>query len=375
MTEYGVGSLFAGVGGICLGFQQATYKDNGYKLVWANDIDESASITYTNNFSHPNILGDITAILAQETPENIDLNKKMFTNPIDILTGGFPCQAFSIAGSRRGFADERGNLFWSIIETVKQHEQHFGKKPRVLFLENVRNLVGHDEGKTFKVIKGEIEKLGYTVKHHVLNTMEYSDLPQNRARIYMMCFLNEDDADKFTLFDTIDEKKRTFSKEEREQQVSQILGKTADPKYYYTKEKYPHYFITQQEYDTMPADKKAKTRINLVEDITEHNQFYQIRRGMYIRKNQSNVCPTLTANMGTGGHNVPLILDDQGIRKITPTEAMRLQGFPAGLTYDLPAKKDNRPYPDSGIYKQAGNAVSVPVIQFLATEILKVLTQ
>ena len=299
----------------------------------------------------------------------------MFTGPIDILTGGFPCQAFSIAGSRRGFADERGNLFWSIIETVKQHEQHFGKKPRVLFLENVRNLVGHDEGKTFKVIKGEIEKLGYTVKHHALNTMEYSDLPQNRARIYMMCFLNEDDADRFTLFDTIDEKKKTFTKEEREQQVSQILGKTADPKYYYTKEKYPHYFITQQEYDAMPADKKAKTRINLVEDITEHNQFYQIRRGMYIRKNQSNVCPTLTANMGTGGHNVPLILDDNGIRKITPTEAMRLQGFPAGLTYDLPAKKDYRPYPDSGIYKQAGNAVSVPVIQFLATEILKVISR
>ena len=101
-------------------------------------------------------------------------------------------------------------------------------------------------------------------------------------------------------------------------------------------------------------------------------QFYQVRRGMYVRKNKNNVCPTLTANMGTGGHNVPLIRDNWGIRKLTPAETLRLQGFPVGDGYEMPTMFNGKKYSDSYLYKQAGNAVSVPVIRLIAKEILRI---
>ena len=126
-------------------------------------------------------------------------------------------------------------------------------------------------------------------------------------------------------------------------------------------------------YNSLPDEERRDERINLDEQITEFYQFYQVRRGMYVRKNQSNVCPTLTANMGTGGHNVPLILDDFGIRKLTPAETLRLQGFPVGNGYNVPTEFKGKKYSDANLYKQAGNAVSVPVIKLIATEILKVL--
>ena len=121
-------------------------------------------------------------------------------------------------------------------------------------------------------------------------------------------------------------------------------------------------------------DKKLKKeKINLNIQIDEMYEFYQCRRGMYVRKNQSGVCPTLTANMGTGGHNVPLIKVNDGIRKLTPKETFKLQGFPIDNGYKLPTVINGRPYPDSQLYKQAGNAVSVPVIQMLATDLLELL--
>ena len=121
------------------------------------------------------------------------------------------------------------------------------------------------------------------------------------------------------------------------------------------------------------ADENKEIRINLDEQINEMYQFYQLRRGMYVRKNMSNVCPTLTANMGTGGHNVPLIKVNDGIRKLTPKEAFKLQGFPIDDGYKLPKIFENRKYPDSQLYKQAGNAVSVPIIKFLVEYILKII--
>ena len=116
-----------------------------------------------------------------------------------------------------------------------------------------------------------------------------------------------------------------------------------------------------------------EVRINLDEQINEMYEFYQCRRGMYVRKNKSGVCPTLTANMGTGGHNVPLIKVNDGIRKLTPKETFKLQGFPVDNGYKLPETINGKTYPDSQLYKQAGNAVSVPVIQLLAEEILNIL--
>ncbi len=370
--KYTVASLFAGIGGICRGISTASFNKDGYELVWANEIDEYACETYRTNYNHTLLQGDINQIL---NPNSVESNKQheiASKRKIDILNGGFPCQAFSIAGYQKGFEDDRGNLFWSIINTVRLLESKF-EKPRVLFLENVKNLMTHDNGNTYRVIKGEIEKIGYTVKEHVLNTMYFSDLPQNRERIYIICFRDKEDAEKFTMFDNLDQFKKLYTKQERENQIKSIIDYStkAPEKYYYTKNKYPKYFITEEEYNNNPE--RGKHRINLAEEITEMYQFYQLRRGMYVRKNKNNVCPTLTANMGTGGHNVPLIKDNYGIRKLTPTETLRLQGFPVGNGFEMPKEYKGKNYPDSYLYKQAGNAVSVPVIRLIATEILKVL--
>lgn len=366
---FNVGSLFAGVGGICLGFQKAKIDDKSYNICFANEIDEYACVTYKMNFKHPLLQGDIHKFLNPSICENAverDLYESQrhffFDNPIDVLNGGFPCQAFSIAGEQRGFADARGNLFLSIIELINQMDK-YSKKPRILFLENVKNLMSHDGGNTYKVIKSELEKCGYIIKEKVLNTMDYTELPQNRERIYIIGFLNRDDADKFTFFDTCDSLVHKRSKEERREQVIKILDDnitfSKNSEFFYTKEKYPNYF--------------NENGINLTKEINEQYQFYQCRRSMYVRKNKSNVCPTLTANMGTGGHNVPLILTNEGIRKLTPTETFKLQGFPVGNGYNLPKEFNGRKYPNSQLYKQAGNAVSVDIIKLLAEEILKIL--
>lgn len=413
--EFTVGSLFAGVGGICLGFKEAFTEKSNYKLLWANEIDKYACETYKNNFNHFLIEGDIKKVLnpsiidteinelelsieeyyknndqskditnkkkeLQELIKNRDCNynyylemqKKILEKPIDILNGGFPCQAFSIAGEQKGFADERGNLFLNIIDLIEKLGKKF-YKPRVLFLENVKNLKSHDKGNTYKVIKKKLEECGYTIYEQILNTMDYSQLPQNRERIYIIGFINKSDADKFTLFKNIEKYKNNKSAVERTEDIKKIIDynstKETLGKYYYTKEKYPKYFLTK-DIEISDASKKTE-RINLNEQINEMYQFYQLRRGMYVRKNKSNVCPTLTANMGTGGHNVPLIKVKDGIRKLTPAETFKLQGFPIGNGYNLPKMFNGRIYPDSQLYKQAGNAVSVPIIKLLAKEILK----
>ena len=379
MTEYKVGSLFAGVGGICLGFKNAKTKKSKYKLLWANEIDEYACETYKTNFNHTLLEGDIKKILHPEYINNkdgdeykkyVNLHEMILKEPIDVLNGGFPCQAFSIAGEQKGFEDERGNLFLNIIDLIEQLGKKF-YKPRILFLENVKNLKSHDKGRTYEVIKKKLEETGYTIYEKVLNTMEYSELPQNIERIYIIGFLNEEDAKKFNLFNdnNIEKFKKKILKKERIASIKNIVDydllKENNEKYYYTKEKYPKYFIED--------DSNLTDKINLTQQIDEMYEFYQCRRGMYVRKNKSGVCPTLTANMGTGGHNVPLIKVKDGIRKLTPKETFKLQGFPVGNGYELPTKINGRNYPDSQLYKQAGNAVSVPVIEFLAEEILKIL--
>lgn len=381
MKEYKVGSLFAGVGGICLGFQNAKGKNACYKLLWANEIDEYACATYKNNFQHKLLQGDIKLVLHPELASNNE-EKKYYENlheiilkePIDILNGGFPCQAFSIAGEQKGFEDERGNLFLNIIDLINMLDEKF-YKPRVLFLENVKNLQAHDNGRTYKVIKEKLEECGYKIFEKVLNTMEYSDLPQNRERIYIIGLSNESDIELFNIYnqDVLSSLHNKKTPEDRVKDIKKIINydltKDNAEKYYYTKEKYPNYFVSIDEF----KNSEKENRINLDEQVNEMYQFYQCRRGMYVRKNKSGVCPTLTANMGTGGHNVPLIKVNDGIRKLTPTETFKLQGFPVGNGYTLPQDFKGKKYPDSQLYKQAGNAVSVPVITTLSEELLKIL--
>lgn len=372
--QYKVGSLFAGVGGICLGFLNAKNPNAEYVMSWANEFDKYACETYRINFKHTLLEGDITNVLHPENSDDIEyynkLHEYILREPIDILNGGFPCQPFSIAGNQQGFNDNRGNLFMSFIDLIGQLYSKFGSKPRVILLENVKNLKSHDKGRTYQVIKKKLEDCGYIVKDHILNTMYYSNLPQNRERIYIIGFLNQADAEQFTMFDNIDRYKNKRTDEEIIEDIKQIIDYSVeDSSYFYTKDKYPSYFMdkdTQSEKDTY---------INLEESINEMYKFYQLRRGQYVRKNKSNVCPTLTANMGTGGHNVPLIFTPKGIRKLTPIETFKLQGFPVGENYVLPSSFKGKKYANSHLYMQAGNAVSVPIITLITNELLKILAK
>ena len=305
-----IASFFAGVGGIDLGFENA-----GFKTIYANEFDNYAADTFELNFDVKVDRRDINDVPADEIPD------------FDIMLAGFPCQAFSIAGYRQGFNDEqgRGNLFFELVRILE------AKKPRVAFFENVKNLVSHDNGNTFRVICSELERLGYKYLFQVFNASEYGNIPQNRERIYIVAFKNKEDYANFelpksiplktTIHDVID-----FSKKQ-------------DDKFYYTSE-------------------KNKFFDELKENMTNHDTTYQWRR-VYVRENKSNLVPTLTANMGTGGHNVPLILTYSGdIRKLTPRECFNVQGFPR--EYKLPNQSNGR------LYKQAGNSVVVPVIERIA---------
>ena len=327
---YTLGSLFAGIGGIEKGFEKA-----GVQTLWANELDHAACVTYRTNFDTLLYENDISKLVK-------DAKEGKFLFPkVDILAAGFPCQAFSIAGYQKGFEDERGNLFFSIMDVVELI------RPKVLFLENVKNLRTHDKGRTYKTIRNFLDDANYTTTDFVLNTMEYGALPQNRERIYIICFDKTQDNFSQDSHLALEELLR-LEKKPLILKVKDLLEDGAvDDRFYYKKD---HIY-----YD----------RLN--EAMTNPDTVYQWRR-VYVRENQSNVCPTLTANMGTGGHNVPLIRDQYGIRKLTPRECFRLQGFPD--TFVLPTELAL-----SQLYKQIGNSVSIPVVYFLAKRIVKLMKE
>ena len=303
--------LFAGIGGIRLGFEKAEFE-----TVFANDFEEQCKATYDANFDTCKlVVEDITKIEPEDLPE------------FDFLLGGFPCQPFSVAGYRQGFKDKknRGNLFFYIAKIIEE------RQPMGFLLENVKNLKGHDDGRTFKMIEKTLKDLGYHIKSKILNSMEYGNMPQNRERVYIVGFKNKKYADRF-----IWPKKKKLNVK-----ITDLLEKDVPAKYYY---------------NDKPLYEKIKN------DITEEGKVYQWRR-QYVRENKSGVCPTLTANMGMGGHNVPIIKDKKGIRKLTPLECARIQGFP--MDYKLPNLAD------SALYKQFGNSVTVTVIEAVAKEIKK----
>lgn len=305
--------LFAGVGGLRMGFENA-----GFETAFANDFDKSCKVTYDSNFEEPK--------LNTEDIWKLDIN---FLPEFDVLIGGFPCQAFSIAGYRKGFRDDRGrgNLFFRIAEILE------AKKPQVIFLENVKNLKGHDNGKTFRIIEQTLKKLGYHVKSEVLNSMTHGNIPQNRERIFIVGFLDKSKFERFEFPQQIE-----LTKNFRE-----FVADRVDEKYYY---------------NDKPLFSKIKN------DINSESTVYQWRR-KYVRANKKGVVPTLTANMGLGGHNVPIVKNGAGIRKLTPLECFLLQGFPQN--FKLPDIADSK------LYHQAGNSVTVTVVQRIAENIKKVL--
>lgn len=314
--NFNCASFFAGVGGIDKGFEMS-----GFKTIYANEFDKNAATTFKANF--PDVKVDICDIR--------DLDESKDIPDFDIMLAGFPCQAFSIAGYRQGFDDEkgRGNLFFELLRIIKK------KKPKVIFLENVKNLVSHDNGNTFNIINESLSALNYHIKPMVLNASNYGNVPQTRERIYLVCFKSKKHYKNFDFPKPI----------KLDKSLADFIdfNTPQEEKFYYT-EKCPFYNT-------------------LKEDITHSETCYQWRR-IYVRENKSNLCPTLTANMGTGGHNVPIIKTYSGkIRKLTPRECFNLQGFPREFV--LPEKLSN-----SALYKQAGNSVVVTVINRIADAIM-----
>jgi DNA (cytosine-5)-methyltransferase 1 len=317
-----IGELFTGTGAFSLAFHEAD--PCKFSTIYANDFEPaSKKIFDENNTNIALTLKDLTMIEACDVPQ------------MDILTAGFPCQPFSIAGLQEGFKDPRSNVFWKIVEIIQHH------RPRVVLLENVKNLQSHDNGNTFGTIKNSLENEGYFVKYAVLNTCTHTVIPQNRERIYIVCFREKDDFERFEFPSKRD--LANLSVNDFIMPCDQVHDK------YYYKENCQIY------------EKLAK---DVVEDISQ-NTVYQYRR-YYIRQNKSGVCPTLTANMGTGGHNVPIIKDGRGIRKLTPRECFNLQGFPQEFV--LPSSLS-----DAKLYKLAGNAVSVPIVKEIALALAHIL--
>ena len=342
-SKYSVGSLFAGIGGICIAFKKA-----GCEIVWANEWDEKACKTYQDYF--------------KEKSNIIEDNIVNHTNPVDfeyadIITSGFPCQAFSVAGYRQGFNDEkgRGNLFFQTAKVIDEI------KPKAFLLENVKNLYGHDGGRTFKIIKHVItEQLEYSFIPFILNSKDYGNIPQTRERVYIVGFKDERE---FACQLNKEPEQNLFNAEYDTSKIASLHFKIPSP---VKLDKTIHdIIIKEQQPDKYYYKPDHQYYPELSEKMTKRDTIYQWRR-VYVRENKNNVCPTLTANMGTGGHNVPLIIDDFGIRKLTPKECLRFQGFPE--KFNFPDDMAN-----SHCYKQAGNSVVVPVVKRIADAIVKAL--
>lgn len=312
--------LFCGTGGFSIAFE----KFGNFKSVVANDIEPSSKKIYEANCKGTFILKDMNTFTADEIKKLPDF---------EILTGGFSCQPFSLAGKKMGFKDERSDAFWKILDFLEI------KKPSIFLLENVKNLKSHDNGNSFSKIIDSLKEKGYFVKHSVLDTSKISKIPHGRERVYIIGFLDENKCKSFE-----------FPKNQSEcLPIRDFLEEKVPDKYFYENSKI---------FD------KIKTEIK--DDITNTNTVYQYRRH-YTRENKSNRVPTLTANMGTGGHNVPLIKYNGKIRKLTPRECFSFQGFSDEyIIYGLGLS-------DSKLYKLAGNAISVCVVEKIVEQLLLVL--
>ncbi|WP_319380177.1 DNA (cytosine-5-)-methyltransferase [Thiomicrorhabdus sp.] len=321
------GALFAGIGGFCLGFESV-----GIKTVWAVENDEDATKTYLNN------LKDVRVVCHDGRPADI---KKVGVvkdglEPVDILHAGFPCQSFSIAGKRQGFNDERGKLFFEIIRILNEFEN---KKPSVIVLENSPNLKNGDDGRWFFEVKKELQRAGYWFRDsnaQELDTYELTNLPQKRNRLFLVAFLRERfKSGKFEF------PHQTTNSAKNLSDYVNFTNELDDKSYYLDENNRYHKMISNEVEDT--------------------SCIYQLRKYL-VRVKDRNVCPTLTANMGAGGHNVPFIHDQRGLRKLTEYECLLIQGFPDWFRFPDDVSKSKR-------YMQVGNSVSVPIARLLAEKI------
>lgn len=305
--------LFAGLGGFRLALESL-----GAKCVYSNEWDKFAQEVYKNNFGEtPD--GDITKVDENTIPEH------------DIICAGFPCQAFSISGKQRGFEDSRGTLFFDVARIVK------AKRPKIVFMENVKNFATHDNGKTLEVVKATMEELGYTFNYKVLNATDYG-IPQKRERIYMVCFRKDLDVKEFSF-------PKAFALQKHvedfllndEKLVSNLYVDRSDTYY-------------NNEIDNRTSNKSI--RLGIVNKGGQGERIYSTK----------GIAITLSANGGgvfakTGGY-----LINGKPRRLHQRECARLMGFPD--TYIM-AKNKNQ------AYKQFGNSVVVDVLQYIGIEIGK----
>lgn len=305
--------LFAGIGGFRLAFEGA-----GAKCVFSAEIDKHACKTYKQNFGD-NPYCDVSKLDPNDIPN------------FDILCAGFPCQPFSIAGKREGFNETRGTLFFDIERIIK------AKQPKAFILENVKGLVSHDNGKTLKIILDVLQNsLNYKVYHKVINSKDYG-VPQNRERIYIVGFKNKNISFEFP------------KKLDKKIDLNSILDE-----------------------DIRDSEISEIAKFNVINNLKNHKKYREIKDNQLllayeIRKSRctfrfDSLSPTLTAKMGTGGNNIPVLVNQ--MRKLTTRECLRIQGFPD--SYQIEANKGQS-------YKQIGNSVSVPVLEGLAREITQFL--
>ena len=307
-----VGSLFSGIGGIDISFQQA-----GFNIAWAIEKDAPACRTYRYNFPDiPLIEADIRGIDTDSLGN------------VDVLAAGFPCQPFSVAGNQQGFRDTRGNLFYEVIRFAEK------LKPCVIFLENVPNLTDHDGGHTFNAIYNALVGEGYFVHYRVMRASEYGGVPQIRDRVYIVAFKGIELSEQFHFPEKME------------------LATTAIPLLHQSEKKHPIYYINESDSYYAKVSRIVKKR----------NCIYRVYHES-IKPTQNMMCPTLTASMGTQRNQVPLVLDDYGIRKLTIHECLAFQGFPDSFKFPNTITLEDA-------YKQIGNSVCIPVVTRIAARIL-----
>ena len=301
MKNFKIIDLFAGIGGIRLGFEE-----HGGEGVFSSEWDKHSQTTYQANFDEIPY-GDITQIKPEEIPA------------FDMLLGGFPCQPFSQAGLKKGFADTRGTLFFDVARIVEHH------RPSVVFLENVKRFRTHDGGNTFNVVKSTLEDMGYEVHAKVLNAKNFG-VPQNRERIYIIAFLGQTN---FQFPEGTGEKTR----------LGDILENKVDDKY----------TLSDQLWTGHQRRKK--------EHLEKGYGF-----GYSLFNEDSEYTSTISARYYKDGSEILIEQKGKNPRKLTPREAARLQGYPDDFVI---------PVSDTQAYRQFGNSVAVPVIRALAKEVVK----
>lgn len=307
-------SLFAGIGGFELALNRL-----GHECVYVNEWDKYAALTYEKNFGHKPDTRDITTVSTTEIPDH------------DILVGGFPCQAFSIAGRRLGFAETRGTLFFDIARILRD------KRPRYFLLENVKGLLNHDSGKTLQTIFGVLSELGYEFEWQILNSKNFG-LAQNRERILIAGYIRGEARPK--VFPLIGD-----DGENHEASQEIVYWKNSKEKWVDEKRRLSPTLKTHSDLVKRP----------LIKRLDVDSAHYQDR--VYGTDGLSPTLPT-----GTGGNHQPKIISGVRLRRLTPIECERLQGFPDNWTEGVS---------ETQRYKQLGNAVSVNVIFEVAKRLWK----